>query len=150
MRMLGNFDRKVTKEIRDEAVAQGRTLDDVINMASIVEKEVLHKQDMGVVSGILWKRLDNKEGLYTDATLEYIVNKNGELTVQDLAKDTPYNTRKYRGLPPTPIDNPGLLAILAALRPEKSEYYYYLTNKEGETIFAKTNEEHNRNKVKYL
>jgi UPF0755 protein len=150
LRMLGNFDRKVSKEVRDEALKTGRTLDEIMNMASIIEKEVRNEKDMAMVSGILWKRVDDKEGLYADATLEYIVEKNGNLTAQDLALDTPYNTRKYRGLPPTPIDNPGLNAILAAMHPEKSDYYYYLTAKDGTTVFAKTNDEHNRNKVKYL
>lgn len=150
MRMLGNFDKKVTGELRDEITKQDKTLDEIINMASILEKEVQTEKDMAMVAGVLWKRIGDGEGLYVDATLEYIVEKNGELTVQDLALDSPYNTRKYRGLPPTPINNPGLTAILAAIRPEASEYYYYLTAKDGTTIFSKTNDEHNRNKVKYL
>lgn len=150
VRMLGNFDKKVTQELREEVRAQHRTLDEIIIMASIIEKEVRNTGDMALVSGILWKRFDTDEGLYTDATLEYIVNKNGALTVQDLATDSPYNTRKYRGLPPGPISNPGLSAILATIRPEQSDYFYYLTTKDGQTIFAKTNDEHNRNKAKYL
>lgn len=150
MRMLGNFDNKLTADIREEITKQGKTLDEIVNMASILEKEVQTEKDMAMVAGVLWKRISEGEGLYVDATLEYIVEKNGELTVQDLALDSPYNTRKYRGLPPTPINNPGLTAILAAIRPEASEYYYYLTAKDGTTIFSKTNDEHNRNKVKYL
>lgn len=150
LRMIGNFDAKVPQNLRDEAKASGRTLDDIVNMASIIEKEVRHSEDMAMVSGVLWKRIDSGEGLYADATLEYIVSKNGELTVADLTLDSPYNTRKYRGLPPTGISNPGLRAILAAIRPQESDYYYYLTAKDGTTIFAKTNDEHNRNKVKYL
>ncbi len=150
MRMLGNFDRKVPDNIRTEAQENNRTLDEIIIMASIVEKEVRDEKDMALVAGVLWKRIDDQEGLYADATLEYIVEKNGNLTTADLALDTPYNTRKYRGLPPTPISNPGLTAILAALRPQESEYYYYLTAKDGTTIFSKTNDEHNINKVKYL
>lgn len=148
--MLANFNAKVTQELRDEAKAQNRTLDEIVIMASIIEKEVQSAEDMALVSGVLWKRIDDNEGLYADATLEYIVNKDGELTVGDLLKDTPYNTRKYRGLPPGPISNPGLSAILAAIRPQKSDYYYYLTAKDGDTVFAKTNDEHNRNKAKYL
>jgi len=150
MRMLGNFDKKVSQELREEAISKSRTLDEVVNMASILEKEVQSEKDMALVAGVLWKRISEGEGLYVDATLEYIVEKNGALTVQDLALDTPYNTRKYRGLPPTPINSPSLRAMLAAIRPEASEYYYYLTAKDGTTIFAKTNDEHNRNKVKYL
>jgi len=150
MRMLGNFDKKITQDIREEGKKNERTLDEVINMASILEKEVQSKQDMALVSGVLWKRFDNQEGLYVDATIEYIVEKKGNLTAKDLAIDSPYNTRKYRGLPPAPINNPGLTAIMAALRPEQSDYYYYLTAHDGTTIFAKTNDEHNANKVKYL
>ncbi|MEK7499942.1 MAG: endolytic transglycosylase MltG [Patescibacteria group bacterium] len=150
IRMLGNFDKKVPENLRDEITKQGKTLDEIVNMASILEKEVQTEKDMAMVAGVLWKRIGDGEGLYVDATLEYIVEKNGALTVQDLALDSPYNTRKYRGLPPTPINNPGLTAILAAIRPEASDYYYYLTAKDGTTIFSKTNDEHNRNKVKYL
>lgn len=150
VRMLRNFDTKVTQELREEARVQHRTLDEIIIMASIIEKEVGNTGDMALVSGILWKRFDANEGLYADATLEYIVNKNGELTVQDLAMDSPYNTRKYRGLPPSPICNPGLSAIIAAIRPQQSDYFYYLTTKDGQTIFSTTNDEHNRNKTKYL
>lgn len=150
VRMLANFDKKVPQELRDEAKQQKRTLDDVIIMASIIEKEVPHPQDMATVAGIFWKRLDEGQGLYADSTIRYALKKSDELTVQDLATDSPYNTRKYKGLPPGPISNPGLSAILAAIRPEKSDYYYYLTDKDGNTIFAKTNDEHNRNKVKYL
>lgn len=150
LRMLGNFNTKVTEDLREEITKQNKTLDEIVNMASILEKEVQTEKDMAMVAGVLWKRISEGEGLYVDATLEYIVEKNGALTVQDLALDTPYNTRKYRGLPPTPINSPGLTAILAAIRPEASEYYYYLTAKDGTTIFGKTNDEHNRNKAKYL
>lgn len=150
VRMLANFDKKVTPELRDEITKQGRTLDQIVTMASIIEKEVPHPQDMPIVAGIFWKRFDEGQGLYADSTIRYALKKSDELTVQDLAKDSPYNTRKYKGLPPGPISNPGLSAILAAIRPQTSDYYYYLTDKDGTAIFAKTNEEHNRNKAKYL
>ncbi len=149
MRMLGNFDRKVPQDMR-ENLPEGRTLGDIIIMASIIEKEVQSDADMALVSGVLWKRIKNGEGLYVDATIEYLVEKNGNLTAADLAIDSPYNTRKYRGLPPGPISNPGLRAIDAAIHPEESEYYYYLTAQDGTTVFSKTNDEHNRNKAKYL
>lgn len=149
MRMLKNFEMKLPEGAR-ENLPEGKTLDDIVIMASIIEKEVQSDDDMALVAGVLWKRIDNDEGLYADATLEYIVRKNGNLTVQDLALDSPYNTRKYRGLPPGAISNPGLRALDAALHPQESEYYYYLTAKDGTTIFSKTNDEHNQNKAKYL
>lgn len=150
-RMLGNFDKKVTPDLREEAKKSGRTLDEIVSMASIVEREVRRPDDLAKVADVLWKRYDEGGGLGADATVRYALNDwDKTLTVQDLALDSPYNTRKYRGLPPTAIGNPGLSAILAVLRPEKNDYYYYLSTPTGETVFAKTNEEHNRNKAKYL
>ncbi|MBI3255786.1 MAG: endolytic transglycosylase MltG [Candidatus Andersenbacteria bacterium] len=150
-RMLGNFDKKITPELREEVKQGGRTLDEIVNMASIVEREVNRTADLPKVADVLWKRYDEGGGLGADATVRYALNDwEKSLTVQDLALDSPYNTRKYKGLPPTAIGNPGLTAILAALRPEKNNFYYYLSTSTGETIFAKTNDEHNRNKAKYL
>lgn len=150
-RMLGNFDAKVTPELRQEAIDQKRTPDEVVNMASIIEREINRTADLAKVAGVLWQRFDDHVGLGADATIRYALNKwDGVLTVQDLDLDSPYNTRRYRGLPPTAIGNPGLTAILAALRPAKTDFYYYLSAPDGETIFAKTNDEHNRNKAKYL
>jgi UPF0755 protein len=120
-------------------------------MASIIEREVISDDDMAMVSGVLWKRFDEGMGLDADATVRYALKKWDEpLTIQDLQIDSPYNTRRYRGLPPGPICNPGLRALIAAIRPQASEYYYYLSTPEGETVFARTNDEHNNNKAKYL
>lgn len=150
-RMLGNFDKKITPELREEIGRSGRTLDEIVNMASIIEREVNRTADLPQVADVLWKRYDEGGGLGADATIRYALNDwEKALTAQDLALDSPYNTRKYKGLPPTAIGNPGLTAILAALRPEKNDFYYYLSTSTGETIFAKTNDEHNRNKAKYL
>jgi UPF0755 protein len=150
-RMLANFARKVTPELREEAINNGRSLDQIIIMASIIEREVISDDDMAAVSGVLWKRFDENTGLAADATVRYTLDKwKAPLTYQDLQIDSPYNTRKYRGLPPGPISNPGIRAILAAIRPEISDYYYYLSAPDGQTIFSKTNDEHNVNKAKYL
>jgi UPF0755 protein len=150
-RMLANFARKVTPELREEAQNNGRSLEQIIIMASIIEREVVSDDDMAAVSGVLWKRLDDDTGLAADATVRYALEKWKEpLTYQDLQIDSPYNTRRYRGLPPGPISNPGIRAIMAAIRPEISDYYYYLSTPDGQTIFSKTNEEHNANKAKYL
>lgn len=150
-RMLANFNKKITDDILQETKAQGRTLDQIIIMASIIEREVNRSQDLAKVSGVLWKRFDAGAGLGADATIRYALDKwNAPLTVQDLALDSPYNTRKYRGLPPSAIGNPGISAVLAALHPEKADYYYYLSAPDGTTIFSKTIDEHNANKAKYL
>ncbi len=150
-RMLANFSQKVPAQLETDIAQSGRTMDEIMIMASIVEREVIKDEDMALVAGVLWKRLDDGEGLYADATIRYALNKwDGGLTVQELALDSPYNTRKYRGLPPGPISNPGIRAIMAALHPQESDYYYYLSTPSGETIFSKTNDEHNLNKAKYL
>jgi UPF0755 protein len=104
-----------------------------------------------LVSGILWKRLKAGIPLQVDATITYLTGKKTtKIPLEDLKIDSLYNTYKYPGLPPGPICNPGLESILAALYPEKSDYWYYLSVPEGKTIFSKTLEEHNIAKEKYL
>lgn len=150
MRMLNNFGEKITPEMKNEITKKNRTLHDVMIIASILEKEVQTEEDFAKVAGILWKRLDNGWKLETDATIIYVTKKN-TISAEDLEIDSPYNTRKYKGLPPTPICNPGLSAIKAAINPIETPYWFYLTAKEtDETIYATTNEEHEENKEKYL
>ncbi len=150
-KMKENFNKKIMPEILEEIKKQNKTLKEVIIMASLLEEEVSAAEDRKLVSGILWKRLDFGMGLNVDAALTYVLGKTShELTAEDLKLDSEYNTYRYRGLPPWPISNPGLDAILAALRPSPSPYLYYLTGKDGRTYYAKTLEEHALNKFKYL
>jgi len=124
---------------------------DIIKMASVLEKEVRSPEDMKMVSGIFWRRMKAGIALQADATLAYERGKtSAELTAEDLKKDSPYNSYTRRGLPPTPICNPGLNAINAALLPEDSPYLYFLTDKDGKVYYAKTFEEHKKNKTRYL
>ena len=89
--------------------------------------------------------------LQVDATLDYLLDKtSAELTLDDLQIDSPFNTYVYRGLPPAPISNPGLESIEAVLYPEETEYLYYLTADDGTFYYAKTFEEHKKNKARYL
>lgn len=150
-RLLGTFRTKVVDAHRAQIAASGRSLHEVVTMASLIEEETRAADERPIVSGILWKRIDEGMGLYVDATIRYIAEKQtGALTVNDLAVDSPYNTRKYRGLPPGPIASPSLSSIEAALEPEKSPYYYYLHGSDGKIRYAVTNDEHNANKAKYL
>jgi len=150
-KMLLNFDEKISDALRVKIKAMGKNLYEAVIMASLLEKEVRTQEDMRVVSGVLWKRMEIGMALQVDATLVYITGKKtGEITNDDKLIDSPYNTYKYRGLPPTPIANPGLNAIQAAADPTESEYLYYLSTPQGETIFSKTLDEHNENKAKYL
>jgi len=149
--MSENFDKKVIKGLGEEIVKSGRKLEELIIMASILEKEASSYEDMRMISGILWKRLEFGIGLQVDATVSYVVGKPSlELTDEDLAVDSPFNTYKYRGLPPAPIGNPGLEAIKAAITPTQTIYWYYLHDSDGEPHYAMTFEEHKRNKELYL
>src|SRR3989344_259098 len=139
------------KALLGEIAAQKKTLDEIIIMASILEEEVKSTEDRKIVSEILWKRLKLGMGLNVDSALTYVLGKiSAELTASDLKYDSRYNTYRYRGLPPTPISNPGMDAILAAMNPATTKYFYYLTGKDGKTYYAETLEKHALNKRKYL
>lgn len=146
---LDNFEKKWTATIKVNPLQLNKnSIQEIITMASIIEKEV-PESGRKRVAGILWKRLASGWMLGVDATLLYEKNNN-TITKQDLQKDSPYNTRKVKGLPPTPICNPSIDAISAALNPEQTDYWFYLSTKDGTTIYSRTNEEHNANKAKYL
>jgi len=122
---------------------------DIVIMASLIEKEVPDSDDRKIVSGILWKRLKLGMALQVDAVFPYITGKQ-KVLLDDLKIDSPYNTYLHKGLPPGPIANPGLDAIIAARNPQETSYLYYLSGNDGKTHFAKTFSEHLRNKEKYL
>ncbi len=132
-------------------------------IASILEKEVRGLEDQELVAGIMLKRLSLGIPLDIDATVCYAKLVSGSSSVQvssaqacsltalDFKINSPYNTYLYKGLPPGPIGNPGISAITAALHPQSSPYFYYLSDPAtGKTIFAKTLDEQNQNRVKYL
>ncbi len=150
-KMLQNFEEKITPDLKEEIEKQGKTLHQVLTMASLLEKEFENYEDKQIAAGILWKRLREGWPLQVDATLTYLTGKGSlQLTKKDLQIDSPYNTYKYYGLPPGPICNPGLESIKAAIYYKESPYWFYLTTPEGETIFSKTLREHNIARAKYL
>lgn len=150
-RLLSTFESKVVDGLRDDIAASGKTLDDVVIMASLVEKEAAGDDERPTIAGILWKRLDIGMILGVDAAVRYAVGKRTEpLTNADLDSPSPYNIRAKQGLPPGPIANPGLASIRATLKPETTEYLYYLHGIDGQIRYARTNEEHNQNRARYL
>ncbi len=150
-RLLHTFEQKVVQELSSEIAASGKSLHAIMTMASLIEEEAANNAERPVISGILWKRLDEGIILGVDAAVRYAVGKRTEpLTRADLEIDSPYNIRAWQGLPPGPIANPGLASIKAALHPESSPYYYYLHGTDGNIHYARTNEEHNQNRVQYL
>jgi len=149
--MLDNFEKKITPELKEEIQSQEKTISQIIILASLIEKEVRTTEDKKIVSGILWKRIKVDMPLQVDATITYLTGKKStEILKEELEINSPYNTYKYKGLPPGPICNPGLNSILAAIYPQESEYWFYLSTPAGETIFSKTLKEHNEAKTKYL
>ena len=157
-RLLDNFRHKITPQMLSAIKAQGHTLNQVIILASIIEKEAPieysdnKNYDARIIAGIFWKRLKIGQALESDATLSYILNdKITSHRGQALDLNSPYNTYKYRGLPPGPICNPGILAIKAAIYPLKTDYNYFLTPPgEKKVIYAKTYQQHLDNVYKYL
>jgi UPF0755 protein len=137
--------------LRPAMVLTEQTEEEVIILASIIEREANSPISMRLVSGILQNRLRLGMALQVDASIEYILNKPlKELTPLDLKIDSPYNTYSHNGLPPTAIGNPGLTAITSVLEPTVSDYLYYITGSNGDFHYAKTFEEHKVNVAKYL
>lgn len=162
-RFLKNFSAKFDQGLRAEARARGRSLRDLIIIASLVEEEGLYDDDRPLIAGVIIKRLDLGMLLQIDATVLYAQEQviraipgahfesvDREVTFADLEIDSPYNTYKYGGLPPGPIASPGLTSLMGALRPEVTDYLYYLHDPEGNTHFARTLEEHISNRNRYL
>lgn len=148
--MRKNFDEKI-QPLQNKISASGHPLSEIITMASIIERETVTPADRRIVSGILWKRIKLGMPLQVDAVFDYVNGKTThDLTAEDLKADSPYNTYTNKGLPPGPICNPGLDTILAAIEPTKTSYLYYLSDKTGKMHYAKTFDEHVRNKQKYL
>jgi len=141
----------VITALQEKIGNSGKSFEDVITMASLVEEEAHTKEDRRIISGILWKRLGLGIPLQVDASFSYVNGKNTyELTLVDLEVDSPYNTYRNLGLPPTPISNPGLDSILAALEPIDSDYLYYLSDLDGNIYYAEDFDGHQKNRELYL
>lgn len=145
--MSNNFDI-ATAALREDSTSH--PFADIVTLASLVEAEAATAEDRRIVAGILWKRLELGMPLQVDSSFLYINGKNTyELTRNDLQIDSPYNTYRYKGLPPTPINNPGLESLRATLEPVSSDYLYFLSSRDGKIYYAATLADHNKNKVSY-
>lgn len=139
------------KRLEPLRALSGHSLNEIVTMASIIEREAHRESDQKLIAGVLWNRLAIGMALQVDAPFFFLLGKTSdELTLEDLKTDSPYNTYIYPGLPPTPIANPSLSALEAALDPTPSEYLFYLSDDDGVTHYAKDFEEHKRNKELYL
>lgn len=125
---------------------------DVLTMASILEKEVRNFDDKKLVADIFWRRYDKNWALQADSTVHYALGKEGDVftTAKDRQTNSLWNTYKYPSLPPSPICNPGLDSIKAVISPTPNKYWYFLTSSDGVVHYAKTLDEHNMNRIKFL
>ncbi len=162
-KMLENFSQKFTEEMQGQAGKRHMSVYEILTLASIIERETGRnaatleaKQQLAderkIIAGIFYNRLNTGQPLQSDATINYITKKNTPTaSADDLQIDSPYNTYKYKGLPPGPICNPSLSSIQAALEPASTDYFYFLHKQpSGEPVYSKTFEEHVKNKNKYL
>jgi UPF0755 protein len=147
--MVGLFKRLYTDELRAEADRAGLTTREVVTLASLVEKETGRAHERPLVAAVYRNRLAIGMGMQADPTVIYALQKaglyDGNLTRAHLQFDSPYNTYRYRGLPPGPIAAPGLAAIEATLRPAAVSHLYFVSRNDGSHVFADTLAEHNRN-----
>lgn len=152
------FQKKVTPALIAKAKAQGLTLEELVTIASLVEREARFAQDRPLVASVILNRFRTGMKLDIDATIQYAVGYQPEtktwwkkdLTIDDLAIDSPYNTYTNQGLPPGPIANPGIAAIEAVVNAPSTSHLFYLSDDSGKTYFADSLEEHNANIAKYL
>jgi len=154
-KMIDTMALKYADAVKDnentEAKKLGFTPHDYLVLASIVEKEVRLPTTMKVVSGIFMNRLSINMALQVDSSVNYITGGDDpSVSYADLQIDSPYNTYKYRGLPPGPISAPGANALFAVFHPTETEYMYFLTTDAGDVRYSKTLEQHNEYKAMYL
>lgn len=153
-RFIDKFNEKIGP-LMSQFTAQNIKWTTGVKIASLIEREAAGSDDMKLISGIIWKRLDIGMKLEIDATMQYTKGKVndrwwGNIDLKEKKSDSPYNTYKYKGLPPTPISNPGFDAIEAALHPEETDCIFYLHDKNQQIHCARTYVEHKENIVKYL
>ncbi len=155
-KMLRRFDQIFSDSFAGVASNLGYSVDQIMILASLIEKEGRYSADYETISSVFHNRLNNKASypkLQSDATIMYAIQvRDGErksyLTKEDLEYDTPYNSYLYDGLPPGPIANPGYEAITCALYPASSKYYFFVSDNYGNTYYGRTLAEHNQNVAK--
>jgi UPF0755 protein len=162
-KMKSVLDQQIDSEMESQISSSSYSFDEIITLASIVERETKTEDERSLVAGILIKRLENDWPLQVDASVQYAIgNVKCQMsnikcdrwwaipTKDDLEIESPYNSYKFAGLPPTPIANPGFSSIKAAIFPQHSSYWYYIHDPEGQIHFAETLTDHNRNIELYL
>ena len=161
-KLRSTFDEKFESSVMPLMQDSRYSKNDIVIMASMLERETKTFAERPLVAGILWKRIENDWPLQVDASVQYAVASVNcqvsdtecdwwpDLTLEDLNIKSQYNTYKYKGLPPAPLCNPGLSSLQSSAKPEMSDYWFYLHSADGQIHYAKTVEEHSANVRKYL
>jgi UPF0755 protein len=149
--LLDTFERKVGTTLRAASAERKVAIYDIVKLASIVEREARDRNESATIAGVYTNRLRIGMKLDADPTVQYAVGEWRELSLDDLKLDSPYNTYRTAGLPPTPIANPGVAALEGAAKPADVPYFYFVAKSDGTGghAFARTIEEHEANRVKY-
>jgi len=151
LQMLSEFETVFDEKMIERTKELNMSVKDVITLASIVEREAKLDEERPIIASVFLNRLRAGWKLEACSTVEYVVKKAAPvLTLSDLQIDSPYNTYKYSGLPPTPICSPGRASIVAVLYPADTQYFYFVSKGDGSHAFSETFSEHQRNVEKYL
>lgn len=143
--------RTVLADYAEESNDKKLSVHQLLTMASLVEEEATGKADRKKIASVFYNRMKKGMPLQTDPTVLYAQGKHKEKVLfKDLEVSSPYNTYQHTGLPPGPIANAGKVSIEASLEPDETDFYYFLATAEGEVIFTKTLEEHNKEKAKHI
>ena len=149
-RMINEYKQRITIEFRDRMKELEMEEKEVITLASIIEGEAIYDKERPIISGVYHNRLNIGMRLQADPTIQYIIEGSPRrLLNKDLKIKSPYNTYLNKGLPPGPINNPGIESIRAALYPAKTDFLYFVARGYGYHTFSKTKEEHNIAKRKF-
>lgn len=141
--MLNRFDQLFIDEYYEKAKKMDKSVNEIITMASVIEKEAKKGNERAIVAGVFYNRLKTGQKLESCATVQYLFDKvKPRLTYDDLEIKSPYNTYKNPGLPPAPIASPGIESIKASLYPEDVDYFYFFANEDGTHTFSRTYREH--------
>lgn len=145
-KLLAAFDRRFTPQMRANLAARGLSVDEAVRVASLVEAEAYHAADMGKIASVFYNRLGSSyRFLESDATVKYMMGLDetaGETVSEAIKADRPYNTYQKEGLPPGAIGNPGADALYAAVYPEKTDYFYFVSAADKTMVYSRTYREH--------
>ncbi len=149
--LLAQFEQRAGASLRAASAERKTTVYDLVKLASLVEREARDRSESAAIAGVYANRLRIGMKLDADPTIQYALGVWRELSLDDLRIESPYNTYRTAGLPPTPICSPGLAALQGAAKPQDHDFLFFVAKSDGtgQHAFAKTLEEHEANRVKY-